>query len=60
MDDEPQLPEELQAFRRQARVNTYTVAGPGFILDDYPGAEGGLSGYPILFGVNLHRVRTIG
>jgi hypothetical protein len=41
-------------------VNTYTVIGPDLALDDYPGAEGRLDQYPVTFGVNDYRVRTLG
>jgi hypothetical protein len=65
-DDEDEIaaevsepPEDLQAFRHRARVNTYTVIGLGLALDDYPGAEGRLDEYSITFGVNSARVRTL-
>jgi hypothetical protein len=53
-------PDELQEFRRRSRMNTYTVVGLGLALDDYPGAEGRLDQYPVGFGVNSARVRTVG
>jgi hypothetical protein len=60
LQDDPPLPDALQRFRRQARINTYTVVGPEFFLDDYPGAGGRIDEYPIIFGANSGRVRTIG
>jgi hypothetical protein len=58
--EDDQLPENLRLFRRQARVNTYTVIGPALFLDDYPGAEGRIDQYPVIFGANSGRVRTLG
>jgi hypothetical protein len=58
-DEDPPLPEALGAFRSRARINTYTVIGPDLALDDYPGAEGRLDQYPIIFGANSSRVRTL-
>lgn len=58
--ENPPLPAELDAFRRSARINTYTVIGPELALDDYPLPEGrpDLSG--ATFGVMSVRVRTLG
>lgn len=59
--DDPPRPERWQAFRRDARPNTYTVIGPALLLDDYPLAgEEGLARYPTAFGVNSSSVRTLG
>jgi hypothetical protein len=51
------LPEDLQAFRRRARVNTYTVIGPDFFLDDYPGIH---DPHSVAFGVTSYRIRPSG
>jgi hypothetical protein len=61
VDEDPPLPPEFEAFRRSARINTYTVIGPGLALDDYPLAEGDrLDLYPVIFGVSSGLVRTLG
>jgi hypothetical protein len=57
---DPPLPSKLRAFRRRARINTYTVLSIELAVDDYPGAEGRLDDYPITFGANSGRVRTLG
>jgi hypothetical protein len=57
---DPDLPPDLTAFRRAARINTYTVVSPDLFLDDYPGAEGRIDTYPVIFGVNSGRARTLG
>lgn len=56
-EDRP-LPARWVAFRRGARVNTYSVLGPTLSLDDYPLGGAGLNRYPTIFGVNSGRVRT--
>ena len=58
-EEEEPLPDYWAAFRRRARINTYTVLSPALAIDDYPGGEGQLQTYPIVFGVNGHRVRTV-
>jgi hypothetical protein len=61
IDEDPPLPPAFERFRRSARINTYTVIGPGLALDDYPLAEGDrLDHYPVIFGVSSGRVRTLG
>jgi hypothetical protein len=51
---------ELAEFRRNARINTYSVVGPDFVVDDYPSSEGRLDEYPTRFGVSSYYVRTLG
>jgi hypothetical protein len=61
VEEDPPLPPALEAFRRSAQINTYTVIGPDLSLDDYPLAEGDrLDQYPVIFGVSTYRVRTLG
>jgi hypothetical protein len=61
IDEDPPLPPEFETFRRSARINTYTVIGPGLVLEDYPLAEGDrLDLYPVIFGVSSGLVRTLG
>lgn len=52
-DDEPDWSEliELQRFRRETAITTYTVCGTRLLLDNYPTAR---------FGVGEHEVRTLG
>jgi hypothetical protein len=58
--EDPPLPPELQTFRRVARINTYTVVGPEFALDDYPLPEDRPNLAAATFGVTSFRVRTLG
>jgi hypothetical protein len=57
-EEEP-LPANWLRFRHATRPNTYTVISPALALDDYPGGEGKLWTYPIIFGANGHRVQTV-
>ena len=61
LDDyvEEPLPPFYDKFRRSARINTYTVIGPGLHLDDYPFYTPQPQGYPTIFGPNSDRTRTL-
>lgn len=56
--EEP-LPAFYEAFRRRARINTYTVLGPELALDEYPFFTPPPEGFPTTFGPNSVRTRTL-
>jgi hypothetical protein len=56
--EEP-LPAFYDAFRRRARINTYTVLGPELPLDDYPFFTPPPQNYPTVFGPSSVRTRTL-
>jgi hypothetical protein len=58
-DEEEPLPPFYDAFRRRARINTYTVIGPELALDDYPFYTPPPDVYPTIFGPNDDRTRTL-
>ncbi|MEX2646453.1 MAG: ETEC_3214 domain-containing protein [Gaiellaceae bacterium] len=58
-DVEEPLPAFFDAFRRRARINTYTLLGPELALDDYPFYTPPPQGYPTIFGPNSGRTRTL-
>jgi hypothetical protein len=53
------LPSFYEAFRRHARINTYTVLGPELTLDDYPFFTRLPQDPPTIFGPNSDRTRTL-
>jgi hypothetical protein len=56
--DPPPLPAELERFRERARINTWTVIGPGLAFDDYPFAARPNQPYASIFGPNINIVRV--
>lgn len=56
--EEP-LPAFYDNFRREARINTYTVIGGELMFDDYPFYTPPPQLYPTTFGVNSGRTRTL-
>lgn len=56
---EQALPRFYEAFRRRARINTYTVIGPELPLDDYPFFTPPPENYPTVFGPSSVRTRTL-
>lgn len=56
--DEP-LPRFYEGFRRQARINTYTVIGPELPLDDYPFLTKPPHVHQTTFGPSSVRTRTL-
>jgi len=56
--EEP-LPAFYDAFRRNAKINTYTVLGPELALDDYPFFTRLPEDPPTIFGPNSDRTRTL-
>jgi hypothetical protein len=56
--EEP-LPAFYDAFRRHARIHTYTVLGPELALNDYPFFTRLPQDPPTIFGPNSDRTRTL-